>query len=407
MEYRNYNPTKDRDAVVRIWREIGWIKEGKEEMVDLVVGADRAFVADINGDPECAVSTIPGAIRYLSEDLPFCGVGTVATSPVARKQGLGKRVTAHALAVSAAEGALVAGLGMFEQGYYNQVGFGTGGYEHTIAFDPARLTVRATHRVPRRVEMQDWEMLHAVRLSRLRGHGSVNLHAPKMTRAQMMERDNGFGFGYYDGGELSHCFWCWAQNREYGPYRVAFMAYHSPDQFLELMALIKSMGDQVRLVRMREPQGIQLQDLLDKPFRDRRASYRGDMESGMTAVGFWQMRICDLLGCLERTHLLSGDVRFNLSLSDPVERYLDEDAPWRGVGGEYVVSLGTSSGAERGVDSSLPTLTATVNAFTRLWLGVRPATGLAVTDDLDGPPELLEALDSALRLPDPKPDWDF
>ena len=44
-----------------------------------------------------------------------------------------------------------------------------------------------------------------------------------------------------------------------------------------------------------------------------------------------------------------------------------------------------------------PTLTATVNAFTRLWLGVRPATGLAVTDDLSGPPELLQQLDQLAR----------
>ena len=32
----------------------------------------------------------------------------------------------------------------------------------------------------------------------------------------------------------------------------------------------------------------------------------------------------------------------------------------------------------------LPTLTATVSAFTRMWLGVRPATGLTITDDLQG-----------------------
>ncbi len=42
-----------------------------------------------------------------------------------------------------------------------------------------------------------------------------------------------------------------------------------------------------------------------------------------------------------------------------------------------------------------------------MWLGVRPATGLAVTDNLAGPHELLERLDAVLRLPDPKPDWDF
>ena len=55
----------------------------------------------------------------------------------------------------------------------------------------------------------------------------------------------------------------------------------------------------------------------------------------------------------------------------------------------------------------MPTLTASVGAFTRLWLGVRPATGLAVTDDLDGLPELLSALDEILRLPVPNIGWEF
>jgi hypothetical protein len=55
----------------------------------------------------------------------------------------------------------------------------------------------------------------------------------------------------------------------------------------------------------------------------------------------------------------------------------------------------------------LPTLTASVGAFTRLWLGVRSATGLAVTDDLDGLPELLSALDEILRLPVPNIGWEF
>jgi len=38
---------------------------------------------------------------------------------------------------------------------------------------------------------------------------------------------------------------------------------------------------------------------------------------------------------------------------------------------------------------------------------VRPATGLAVTDDLDASPELLVKLDDALRLPMPQIDWNF
>ncbi|MCD4827982.1 MAG: hypothetical protein K8R90_00945 [Candidatus Cloacimonetes bacterium] len=38
-------------------------------------------------------------------------------------------------------------------------------------------------------------------------------------------------------------------------------------------------------------------------------------------------------------------------------------------------------------------------------LGVRPATGLAITDELEAPRELLAALDQLLRLPQPHLDW--
>ena len=57
---------------------------------------------------------------------------------------LGVRVTFWALVRQpVAEGALVAGLGMFDQGYYDKLGFGSGAYSHRVAFDPARLSVKA------------------------------------------------------------------------------------------------------------------------------------------------------------------------------------------------------------------------------------------------------------------------
>ena len=198
-----------------------------------------------------------------------------------------------------------------------------------------------------------------------------------------------------------------AKDVEHGPYGIEWMVFQTHDQFLELMALIRGLGDQVRLVEMREPPGIQLQDLLKQPFRHRDLTAKSPFENRMRATAYWQMRINDLAGCLERTHLLGDEVRFSLVLTDPIATYLDEGVPWRGIAGEYVVTLGPSSSAEPGTDASLPTLAASVGAFTRMWLGVRPATGLAVTDELSGPPELLEALDWALLLPEPKPDWDY
>jgi hypothetical protein len=117
--------------------------------------------------------------------------------------------------------------------------------------------------------------------------------------------------------------------------------------------------------------------------------------------------MCDVPACLEATALRGVDLRFNLCLHDPIESYLSPDETWRDVGGEYTVTLGAESGAEVGRADGLRTLDASVGAFTRLWLGVAPATGLALTDELSGPAELLSELDWAFRLPTPTPNWDF
>ncbi len=409
MILRRYEPSRDREAIHRLWRELGWIAAGKEQVVDIFVENTSTWIAEVNGEAECLATTAPGTVRYLDRELPFSAVTAVGTSRLARKQGLAGRLTGLAVATDAAAGALVSGLGMFEQGFYNQLGFGTGSYEHRIAFDPAELDVRVRPRTPRRITADDWVAVHACRRARARGHGSVNLDPPEMTQGEMRRVENEFGLGYYDGpqGELTHHFWCDPRDRERGPYSVVWMAWQTVEQFHELLALIRGLGDQVRLVRMQEPAGIQMQDLIRRPFRQRVATRNSPFQQEMRSSAYWQMRICDLAGCLARTHLPAGEARFNLRLTDPITRFLDETAPWQGAAGDYVVTLGPSSGAEPGREASLPTLYASVGAFTRLWLGVRPATGLAYTDELAGPADLLERLDRVLRLPEPHPGWEF
>jgi len=409
MNYRPYDPARDRANVQRIWLETGWLDKGKEDSMDADLAYGTPIVADINGEPECLVITAAGDMRFLDEKLPLCAVTAVTTSHIARKQGLAKRLAAQAVANGVADGALVAGLGMFEQGYYNQIGFATGAYELMVSLDPSLLTVRRKVRTPRRLKAGDYEMVHAARLARRQGHGACNM--PLLyTKAQMSWGEDGFGFGYCDGpsGELTHCLWLKAKsgNVANGPYRVEFMAYQTGEQFLDLMALLKSLGDQVRLIRLCEPPGIQMQDLISQPFKQQEMTRNSPYATGIHADAWWQRRILDLPGCLAKTHLRDS-VRFNLKLSDPIANCLDEAAPWRGAGGDYVVTLGPSSGAERGKDAALPTLTASVGAFTRLWLGVRPASGLAATDELSAPPGLIERLDHVVLLPPPDPDWDF
>lgn len=412
MDIARYNAQTDRDACLRVWEEVGWLDRSDKkrvEGVDKLIAAGRSLVSKIDGEAECLVLAARGSLRYLEEDISFSGVTAVTTGRVARRQGIAGRLTARLIAEEAEDGAALSGLGMFEQGFYDRLGMGTGICDHEIRFDPQLLRVPFPSRPPKRLSMEDWEELHTCRLARKREHGYVTFESPLITQAADTEGDRQFGLGFYDGpeGELTHFAWFRSKGEEHGPYYVPCMAYQSPEQFLELMGVIKSLGEQVRVVQMLEPSGIQIQDLLGQPLQNQMITRRGAFETGTRALATWQIRICNVEECLSKTKLRRDAVRFNLQLEDPIEKYLDGSTGWKGVGGDYVVEAGKTSGAGRGQDTALPTLKATVNAFSRLWLGVRPATGLAVTDSLKGPRDLLEALDETFRLPAPARDWEF
>ncbi|MFO7976109.1 MAG: GNAT family N-acetyltransferase [Candidatus Hydrogenedentota bacterium] len=412
MDWRPYEAAKDREAVHRIWQEVGWNERNNplhEERLDLMLAAGHAVVAELNGAAECAVIMATGEIRYLDTDFSLACVRAVTTGRVARRQGLAKRLTAQAVAREAETGAEVSALGMFDQGFYNLLGFGTSAYRHLFQIDPAQIHIDARFRSPCRLTADDFEEIHRCRTARRRVHGSCILSASEMTRANMLASKNAFGLGYRDGagGSLSHALWINPANVVAGPYWVGWMAYRNAEELKELLALLGGMGDQVRVVKLHEPPGIVLQDLLRNPFRELRVREEGPFKLGFKAYAVSQARILDLPKCLAKTHLRCDELRFNLSLSDPIDQFLDDSATWRGTAGDYVVTIGCDCFAEKGAKEGLPTLRGSVNAFTRMWLGAVPATGLSITDALDGPPELLEALDWAFCLPIPHFDWPF
>jgi hypothetical protein len=408
MIHRVFDPERDREQSHRIWKDCGWLEKDKEGVMDTFVDNCRALVGDIDGVAEGLVLSSPASVMYLDRELSMSAVCGVTTSYVARKRGLAARLTSELLALDVAEGAEMAGLGMFEQGYYDMLGFGTGSYETWFDIDPAHLQVDVRPPVPKRLSMEDWEAVHGSRLNRMRSHGSVCLERPELTKADMEWSKNSFGLGYFDSsGNLTHHFWCCHEGGEHGPYFIPWMSFRDHCQLLELLGLIRGLGDQVHTVRICEPRGIQLQDLLQQPFKYREVTKGSKHQYGVRCSAYWQMRICSLEKCLAKTHLDCGHVRFGLRLVDPLEKYLDHDAPWRGVSGEYTVVLGPESSAVKGIAEGMPVMEASVGAFTRMWLGVRPATGIAVTDRLAAPRSLLDELDALIRIPAPHTDWDF
>jgi len=408
MQYRKYNPKKDKEAVHQIWYDCGWIQQGFPDPMDILIEKARTVVADVDGRPECLVVSYFGDIRHFDEELKFSAIAGVTTSLVARKQKLAAGLTAAKIAEDVQEGALVAGLGMFEQGYYDKLGFGTGPYDHIFFFSPASLKTTVRPRVPIRLGQKDWKRMHRARLNRRRRHGSLNMFIPEATRWEMVKDKGAFGLGYTDAkGTLTHFVWISGRGKERGPFYITCIAYQNFEQFHELMALVKSFGEQIVTMRFIETPDVQFQDLLDKPIRHRNMTYKGDEENRGLAIAWWQIRICDLVGTLRKTHFDGQDVKFNLELNDPIEKYLDQSFKWRGISGDYTVVLGPKSSAKKGLTKGLPTLKTTVNAFSRLWLGARSASALSATDNFIAPEKLIAGLDKLICTPVPHIDWPF
>lgn len=406
MDIRPFDPDQDIQAVERIWYECGWVENPEEAaFVRDFLGTGSCIVGCLGGTPECQVHTVRGTIQYMDETLDLCAVTAVTTSRVARKQGFARVMTARQLAAAADAGAEVAALGMFDQGFYDQVGFATGAYEHSFRFDPATLLVDVPFRVPNRIGRDDWAAVHMAMHNRMKHHGAVCLTPAELTKAELAWQDKGFGLGYYEGETLTHFFWAEAKD-EHGPYDISFFAYRNSDELLELLSLIRSLGDQVSSVSLQEPAHVQLQSLLRQPFRNRRNTRRSEFENVHRSAAWWQLRLLDVNACVQRRKWQGAPFKFNLTLTDPAAAFL-LDSGWQGVGGDYVVQIGESSSARAGSESELPTLSASVNTFSRLLFGIASATEQIVAPDFDAPPALIARLDEAFCLPRMSTSWDF
>ena len=420
LHHRLLDPDRDMDAAARTWLECGWLEAGEdkqragfEEFVRSCTAWVGAPAEDV--EPECLFLTTPGDLRHLRQELPLSVVAAVTVSRVARRRGLASRLTAHAVADSAEKGAVVSALGMFDQGFYDRLGFGNGPYDHMIEFDPNALRLPKDHPRPSappvRLTPEHADEMHASLLARRRGHGGVNLTHPGLTRGHSRMIRNGFGLGFRDPdtGELTHHFFAKVETgEEDSPVRLNWMSYQDRSQLLDLLGVLKDLGDQHTLIKILEPSDVRLQDLMDRPSRRQDMSAGGAAPERMWCLAWWQMRLLDIaraVGVLRLNSLRS--VSFNLALSDPISDLLEPGRPWTGVGGDWTVELGPESSARKGRSEGLPTLQASVGAFTRLWLGAEPARALANTDDLSGPASLLDDLDEVVCLPVPRIDWDF
>ena len=405
IEIRDYVHAQDLAEVKRIWQEVGWVEDEHEiNQLDHFFQAGATKVATINGSVECSVNVVPGTMRLHETDLSMAAVTAVTTGRVARGYSFAQKVTALQLQAAAERGAAMAALGMFDQGFYDKLGFGTGAYEHEVTFDPGLLRVSASAAPPPvRLSHDDSDAMHDALCARMKSHGSVCLLDKMNFKGELGFTEAAFGFGYRDqSGAITHFIWL-DPKAEHGPYRVLFYAYQTREQLMELMSLIKSLADQVYSIKMIEPAQLQLQALLSRPMRQMGLTEGSVHKNMIRSLAWWQARVIDV-GQAVAAVKVAKPVRFQLSVSDPITDHIPEGI---GTDGDYIVNLNDNPQAERGLDDSLPRLECDVGALTRLLFGVAPATNLALTDQLKAPDELLRELNEAIALPQPNTGWDF
>lgn len=396
---------RDDEALLQVWREIGWLDDDDHAPhVTDFFRVGRTLVAEQAGRAEAFCHVTDGTMRLHRTDLRLAGVTAVGTSHVARRRGHARRLVAQSLATAAEAGAQVAGLGIFDQGFYDQLGFGTGPYEHKIRFDPATLEVPLPRREVVRITKDDWQEVHACLSRRRRGHGAVVLGDPLIIKTEFGWTEQPFGLGFRDeSGELTDVLFGEARD-EHGPYVINWFGYRDLPGLFDLLGAIRTLGDQAHEVQMVEPADVQMQDLLREPFR---SIARKHGEGYHQAAAWWQIRVLDVPAAVAAVPVRGEDLRFVLHLHDPAADHLPDDHAWSGTTGSWVVTLGAESRAEPGETADLPVLTSGVGPFTRMLFGVRDASVLATTTDLRGPEGLLADLDAAIALPPPRIGWDY
>ena len=378
----------------------------EKDALDLYLAASASMVYELNGAAECMVNSTPARLIYGDEVLTFSAITGVTTSRIARNQGAASKVLAQVMAEDANAGAVVSGLGAFEQGFYNRLGYAMGNYEHWIGFDPAWLVPMEKPPIPSRFELSSWKAIHASRLTRRKVHGALDLLPPEITKCEMMWEKNTFGLGYKKGGKITHCVVMAANDVEIGPYRVLWMTYQNFRQLKELLALVAGLGDQIRLLKMREPREIQMQDFIRKPFQLQTITKSSKFEASTKAEAYWQMRILKLRPCIAALSC-STELTFNMRVHDPVENYLPKGSSWRGCSGDYTVTLGSKSAIKKGTQTGIETLSTSIGDFTRFWTGIQSAEALTITGEFAASDKLVSDLDRTVALQRPAPDWDY
>ena len=162
-----YDEDLHRAGAQLVWHDCGWSDKVDEcELLDTFFKLGPSWVGIRDETVQSIVHTAAATIRYQETDIPLQAVTGVTTALQARRGGLAAKTLGHAMAAGVANGAIVSALGIFDQGYYDRLGYGSLDIMRFIRFDPKDIRGAAIHRSPHRFSESDIEDIHNARSRR-------------------------------------------------------------------------------------------------------------------------------------------------------------------------------------------------------------------------------------------------
>ncbi len=419
LEFRIADPKADINAVLGLFRKAGWVSGFKKELfaddsrskeiVAAFLEDSYAYLACYDGIVESVAQTHQGTIQQTDTILPLCAVTAVICGYVLRKQKATSIALARVLADRAKAGDAFAMLGIFDQGFYDRLGFGTNPYEYEFYIDPRDLNVPKISRPPKEFSLDDFKAIYRSRCRAHSMHGVCTISSEAMVKGEMIFHDekNGFVLGYTnEEGEITHHLFANFED-EHGPGGIHWLVFQNEQQLLELLQIVKSLSDQIYSFWLLQPPQIRLQDYLHEPFRSTELTKGGKLPAKTEAYGFSQLRVLDIAQAVAATHFSGETVSLNIQIDDPIERFLENDSAWRGVGGEYVLHLGEESSISPGRHPNYESISLSVNDFSRMLHGSISPAQLCFMQKMKASEGLLKKLTRVFNLPEPHPQWLF
>jgi len=224
------------------------------------------------------------------------GIGGVAVDLCHKKEKVCREIMRYFIKTLREKGANIALLYPFDSSFYNRMGFGFGTLLQQLRVKPDALISGTSKAHIKRLSVDDAEMMTDFYNTHVKSTHGLIAKRPEEFAKSLKSPANKI-FAYVDNGIRGYVFFqfrksnadSWLINDMF----IGELMFDSPDVFMELMAFVKSQGDQVRYVIVNTQDEGFINTISDPRNHTEQILFSAYQEVAKTGLGI-MYRICDV-----------------------------------------------------------------------------------------------------------------